>query len=69
MRREQNGALKVSYGSKMRQTSHKSCIEDLKLDNLNHTGYMGITARNQDRNVKGIEVSLAKVMNMDPLAY
>lgn len=39
------------------------------MGNLSYRGYLGITARNQDRNIKGVEVSIAKVMNMDPNYY
>lgn len=30
---------------------------------------MGISARNSDRNIKGVEVSVGRVMNMDPKYY
>ena len=61
--------MKITYGSKMRQSSHKTCIEEIFMSNLSYRGYLGLTARNQDRHMKGIEVSLAKVMNMHPNYY
>ena len=61
--------MKVTYGPKMRQSSHKTCIEDIFMSNLSNRGYLGISARNIDRNSKGIELSLAKVMNMHPNYY
>ena len=36
---------------------------------MSYRGYLGITARNPERNIKGIDVSIAKVMNMDPSFY
>ena len=53
----------------MRVSTHTACIENLYMGNLSYRGYLGVTARNGDRNVKGVEVSIAKVMNMDPKFY
>ena len=39
------------------------------MPNLSSQGNLGISARNSDRNVKGVEVSLARIMNMDPRYY
>ena len=68
MRYEQ-GQLRVTYGNKMRNSAHKSCIENIFMGNLSYRGYLGVTARNQDRNTKGVEVSIARVMNLDPNFY
>ena len=67
--RYEQGQLKVAYGPKMRQASHTTCIENAFMGNMSYRGYLGITARNSDRNIKGIDVSISKVMNMDPAFY
>ena len=65
----EQGQLKVTYGPKMRQTSQTTCIENAFMGNMSYRGYLGLTARNQDRHTKAIDVSIAKVMNMDPAFY
>jgi len=65
----EQGMLTVAYGSKMRQSSQKVCIEKLFMPNLSNRGFLGISARNSDRFVKGLEVSAVKVLNMDPNFY
>ena len=67
--RYEQGQLKVAYGAKMRQSSQTTCIENAFMGNMSYRGYLGITARNSDRNIKGIDVSISKVMNMDPAFY
>jgi len=68
MRMDQS-MLTISYGTKMRQSSHTNCLEKLYMPNLSSSGTLGITARNDGRNIKGIDVSFAKIMNMDPRFY
>lgn len=61
--------LTVTYGSKMRMVSHKTCFEGLYMPNLSHQGYIGVTSRNSDRYVKDLEVNTIKVNNLDPRFY
>ena len=67
--RMEQGMLTVTYGPKMRQSTHKVCVEKLYLPNLSNRGFLGITARNSDRYVKDIEVHAVKVANLDPNFY
>ena len=63
------GQLTVTYGPKLRQSSHKTCLQDLYMPNLANQGYVGVTARNSDRYVKDLELNQIKVMNLDPRFY
>lgn len=67
--RMEQGMLKVTYGTKMRQSAHRTCMEDLYLPNLSNRGYLGVTARNSDRYVKGFAIDTIKVINLDPNFY
>ena len=61
--------LTVSYGSKMRLSTHTTCFTDLYLPQLSNRGYLGITSRNSDRHSKDLDVAQIKVMNMNPNFY
>jgi len=63
------GMLEVSYGKKMRYSTHKTCFDQLYLPQLSNRGFLGITARNSDRHQKSVDVNIVKVMNMDPNFY
>ena len=39
------------------------------MGNLSYRGFLGVTARNLDRNYKGVDVSIARVMNLNPNYY
>ena len=63
------GMLTVSYGNKMRSSTHIECFKDLFLPQLSNRGYLGVTARNSDRHQKTVEIGQVKIMNMDPNFY
>ena len=62
-------SLTVSYGSSMRQSTHKTCFKELEVTKESPHSYLGITARNNDRYVKDLEVIAIKVTNLDPNFY
>ena len=67
--RMEQGQLTVTHGTKIRQSTHKKCIENLYMPNLSARGYLGVTARNSDRYVKNLELNTVKVINHNPAFY
>ena len=61
--------LTVTYGKKMRASSHKECFNDLFLRQLSNRGYLGVTARNGQSYTKDVELLQVKVSNLDPNFY
>ena len=52
----------------MRASAHKMCFKDMYVQ-ISHGGYLGITSRNHDTFVKDIELTGAKILNLDPNFY
>ena len=52
----------------MRQSAHKLCFKDLSVQ-ISHGGYLGLSARNDATYVKNLELTGAKVLNLDPNFY
>ena len=67
--RLETGMLRVTYGPKMRQTSHKTCFEGLYLPNLSNKGFVGLTARNTKKYINDFSLNSVKVLNLDPRFY
>ena len=61
--------LTVTYGKKMRASSHKECFEDLFMKQLSNRGYLGVSSRNSSKYTKDMDLVQVKVSNLDPNFY